>query len=410
VDVNRWTDQGLRVLMFARGLGRGPFFEGPDPKLPGGLQPLAYFVLKDQLRSDASRIIADFDRASIELKVISGDNPSTVASLARQAGLAGDIKAYAGAQIAEMDDAGLEQAAVDGVIFGRVSPQDKERLVRALQRRGLYVAMTGDGVNDVPALKAAQVAVSMRAGSPVTQSVADIVLLDDSFAALPSTFLEGQRIRSGMQSVFRLFLVRTVSMIAIILAVAALADEFPVTPRHTSILAGLTVGIPVLAFAAWAKPQQTSRYILGSVLPFVLPAALTIALLGTVTYELTLDRLGLDDARSALTTVATIAGIALIPFAADRPELWGTLKGLVNDKRYLWLVAAMAGALIVATAVPAFRDFFELTLLSVQEYALMAAGLAAWALMLAVTWRVLAYESGVRQRRSAAAREKMKPA
>jgi cation-transporting ATPase E len=410
VDVNRWTEQGLRVLMFARGRGRGPFFEGPEPKLSGGLQPLAYLVLKDQLRSDASRIIAEFARAGIELKVISGDNPSTVASLARQAGLASDLKTYAGAQIAELDDAGLEQAAIDGVIFGRVSPQDKERLVRALQRRGLYVAMTGDGVNDVPALKAAQVAVSMRAGSPVTQSVADIVLLDDSFAVLPSTFLEGQRIRNGMQSVFRLFLVRTVSMIAVILAVAALAHEFPVTPRHTSILAGLTVGIPALAFAAWAKPEQTSRYILGSVLPFVLPAALTIALLGTVTYGITLDRLGLDEARSALTTVATVAGIALIPFAADRPELWGTLKGLVNDKRYLWLVAAMAGALVAATVVPAFRDFFELTLLSVEEYALMAVGLAAWAFVLAVTWRVLVYESGVRQRRAAAGRERMKPA
>jgi cation-transporting ATPase E len=410
VDVNRWTDQGLRVLMFARGRGRGPFFAGPEPELPAGLQPLAYLVLKDQLRSDASRIIADFARAGIELKVISGDNASTVASLARQAGLAGDLRTYSGAQIADMEATSLEQAAMDGVIFGRVSPQDKERLVRALQRRGLYVAMTGDGVNDIPALKAAQVAVSMRAGSPVTQSVADIVLLDDSFVALPSTFLEGQRIRNGMQSVFRLFLVRTVSMIAIILAVAALADEFPVTPRHTSILAGLTVGIPALAFAAWAKPEQTSRYILGSVLPFVLPAALTVALLGTITYEVTLDRLGLEDARSALTTVATVAGIALIPFAADRPELWGTLKGLVNDKRYLWLVAAMAGALVAATVVPAFRDFFELTLLSVEEYALMAVGLAAWAVVLAVIWRLLAYESVLRERRSAAGGEKMKPA
>src|SRR5262249_8869454 len=161
----------------------------------------------------------------------------------------------------------------------------KEKLVQALKRSGHYVAMIGDGINDIPALKAAHVAVAMRSGNDATRSVADIVLMDDSFPALSKTFLEGQRIREGMASGFRLVLVRTVSVALVVLIAALISDPFPLTPRQTGIVASLTVGVPALALAAWAKPARGPNLLLPSALGFVIPAGIALGLASAVAYS-----------------------------------------------------------------------------------------------------------------------------
>ena len=152
-------------------------------------------------------------------------------------------------------------------MFGRIAPAQKSSIVEALQRRGHYVAMIGDGVNDVPALKRSHVAISVRSASPVTRSIADIILMDDSFSALPRAFVEGRRIRAGMEASIRLFLVRTLSIALVIVGAAFLSSEFPLSPRHTAILSTLTVGIPALLIVAWAKPRFTGRYLFPSSRP-----------------------------------------------------------------------------------------------------------------------------------------------
>jgi cation-transporting ATPase E len=190
-----WAEQGLRVLLYARrpGLGRVGF-DDLEPKLPSGLEPAGLIVLSDELRTDASETIARFAEAGVGLKIISGDHPDTVTSLARQAGFIGDLKAVSGAELDALLPEEVLAAAEEATVFGRVSPRHKQRLLEALREKGHYVRI-GDGVNDVPALKTAEVAIAVRSGSAVSRGIADTVLLDDSFSALPAAFLEGQRIR-----------------------------------------------------------------------------------------------------------------------------------------------------------------------------------------------------------------------
>src|SRR5581483_8346471 len=208
----------------------------------------------DELRADARETMEAFAQAGIALKIISGDNPQTVAALARQAGFIGEIRAVAGPELEHLDEDELERVADEGSIFGRIAPQHKEALVRAIQRRGHYVAMTGDGVNDVPALKQSNVAIAVKSGSPVTRNVADLVLINDSFGVLAGAFSEGQRIRKGREAIIRLFLVRTFAVSLAILGASVFADPFPITPRQSGVPAQLTVGIPALALAVWARP------------------------------------------------------------------------------------------------------------------------------------------------------------
>ncbi|MEX2314419.1 MAG: HAD-IC family P-type ATPase, partial [Thermomicrobiales bacterium] len=200
--VDEWTSQGLRVLLFAASADVTAIADPLVPHLPVDLFPLGLIALRDELRADARETIDHFVQAGISLKLISGDHVNTVTTLARQAGIAvnADDQIVSGWQLEGLSDDEYEEIAQRGVIFGRVTPQQKERLVSALRRRDHYVAMIGDGVNDVPALKHAQVAIAMRSGTAVTRSISDVILLDDSFAALPDAFMEGQRIRNGLET------------------------------------------------------------------------------------------------------------------------------------------------------------------------------------------------------------------
>ncbi|HEU5423484.1 MAG TPA: HAD-IC family P-type ATPase, partial [Nitrolancea sp.] len=271
-----WQEAGLRVLLFAYRPDATPLHDNRgEPRLPGDLQALALLSFADELRDEAQATLDRFTEAGVSPKIISGDHPETVAALARQAGIH-STKTVSGLDLDNWDDAQLQVVVQDVNVFGRVTPSQKERIVRLLRRDGHYVAMIGDGVNDVPALKQADLAVAMASGSEVSRAVADVVLLDDSFAALPRAFQEGQRILRGMEDIVCLFLARTLSLAFVILVVALFAVDFPVTPKHNSLLALLTVGIPTLAMAAWAQPGLTPRHIIVSTTRFVLPAAATI--------------------------------------------------------------------------------------------------------------------------------------
>src|SRR5690606_22243384 len=223
-------------------------------------------------------------RAGVRLKVISGDNPHTVAALAKQAGLPGDLRAVSGTELAAMDAGTFAQTAEEATIFGRITPQQKEKLVETLRGRGCYVAMIGDGVNDVLSLKKAQLGIAMQSGSAATRGVADMVLLNDSFAALPPAFLEGQRIINGMKDILRLFLTRAVFAALLILSVAVVGIGFPYVPKHVSLLTFLAVGVPTFALALWARPAPPKRRILYTVTHFVFPAAISIFVFGLLLY------------------------------------------------------------------------------------------------------------------------------
>ncbi|MFN8490985.1 MAG: HAD-IC family P-type ATPase [Caldilineaceae bacterium] len=282
-QMQSWADQGLRVLLFAHAPGVTTLHNAArEPALPP-LVPLALVSLSDELRPKVKETIADFMKMGIQLKVISGDSPHTVAALAKQAGLPNDIKLVSGPELATMSQAEFDQAAEEATIFGRISPEQKEKLVEALLRRGQYVAMMGDGVNDVLSLKKASLGIAMQSGSSATRNVADMVLLNDSFEALRPAFSEGRRIIAGMSSVLYLFLARSLTTMLLIIAVTMVGLSFPFDPSQVA-LTTFTVGIPAFFLTLWAKPRTLEPDILLKLMRFVIPVAILTMLLGVGLY------------------------------------------------------------------------------------------------------------------------------
>ena len=282
-QMQSWADQGLRVLLFAYAPGVTTLHNHAGEVALPPLTPLALVSLSDELRPKVKETIADFMQMGIALKVISGDSPRTVAALAKQAGLPNDIKLVSGPELATMSQAEFDQAANEATIFGRISPEQKEKLVDSLLRSGQYVAMMGDGVNDVLSLKKASLGIAMQSGSSATRNVADMVLLNDSFEALRPAFSEGRRIIAGMSSVLYLFLARSLTTMLLIIAVTMVGLSFPFDPSQVA-LTTFTVGIPAFFLTLWARPRTLEPDILLKLMRFVIPVAILTMLLGVGLY------------------------------------------------------------------------------------------------------------------------------
>jgi cation-transporting P-type ATPase E len=415
-QIQTGADQGLRVLLFAHSATLPELQDSAgNPLLPVQLQPLGLLYFGDELRPDAEQTLAEFRKAGIQVKVISGDNPATVAALAKQAGLSQDIIAVSGQDLAQMDDAVFTQTAEEGTIFGRITPEQKARLVQSLQSRQHYVAMMGDGVNDVLSLKQANVGVAMESGSQATRGVADIVLLNDSFSALPKIFLEGQRIRNGIEDITKLFMVRILSFAMVIVAVGMITLTFPFSIKTGTIVTFLTVGIPPFFVTLWAKPKQTSAPEGNSFLHFVLPATLTLSLISILVYLYFMaeniapiidwlnGRIPLAEldqritpsqviraqrlSETALITIQVFGGLLLLPFLKPPTPAWVGGEPLSRDWRYTILAGLVLLAYLLILTIPPLRNFFEIYALNLTDY--LGLGLVAlvWALIVRFTWR-----------------------
>jgi cation-transporting ATPase E len=280
--VSARTALGLRVLVLCRAVDPSAGLrEGTGrPALPT-LEPVAVVALADELRPEVAETITRFRADGVALKVLSGDDPRTVAALATQAGLdVGDP--VPGAALDGLDDPALDRLVARTTVFGRVAPEHKERIVRSLRRQGHY-AMIDDGVNDARALKAAHIGVGMRSGSAVTRDVADIVLIDDSFAVLQPAQREGRRIINGIAMSMYVFLARVAGQALVILAVTMLGLGFPYSPTQVGLTL-LTVGVPTLLLTFWARPVPPDEHLLGNLARFVIPAAMVTAGFGTAVY------------------------------------------------------------------------------------------------------------------------------
>lgn len=395
-EMSRWIEHGYRVLLLAQYPEVTPLHDSlGQPQLPPDLIPVGILSFSDELRAEAESTLKGFSEAGIRLKIISGDNPQTVLALAKQAGLRGDIKAVSGLDLEEMTEAQLGDVAEQSTIFGRITPHQKERLVDALKRRGHYVAMIGDGVNDVLSLKKAHIGIAMQSGTQAARGVADIILMNDSFAALPPAFREGQRIVSGMQDIMRLFLARVLFQTMIIVGAAIIGLAFPVSPVHQSLLSLLTVGIPTLFLAAWARPAIPRFRLLKSVMHFVIPAGFTLALLALVFYstyilfpppEIAADEV-VSMARTVLNTLTVYGGLMLILFVEPQTPFWTGGDDLAGDTRPVVLTIIMGLTYAVILLVPGLREFFQLHILRLVDYAAIAGALMLWGLLLRWMWR-----------------------
>jgi cation-transporting P-type ATPase E len=419
------TARGLRVLVLARAADPAAGVRDAEgrPALPA-LEPVALVALADELRPEVVRSIARFGEEGVAVKVISGDDPATVAALARRAGLdAGEP--VAGAALDGLDDAALDRLVARTTVFGRVAPEQKERIVTALRRRGHYVAMIGDGVNDARALKRAQVGVAMRSGSAVSRDVADIVLVDDSFAALLPARREGRRIINGIAVSMHVFLARVATQGLVILTVTMLGLGFPYSPTQVGLTL-LTVGVPTLFLTFWARPQPPDPHLLGNLARFVVPAAVVTAGFGTAVYARLYQLVsegfssgrtpaqviaefesytgltyGADTdfaeaaatigAQTGLSTFVCLASFVLILFLAPPARFFAAWTRPVSDRRPLLLVVALVAAFAAVLFVPALSSYFGLTGPAAPVFHTVLPALVLWFAVLsaAYRWRLL---------------------
>ncbi|MFJ6620989.1 HAD-IC family P-type ATPase [Kitasatospora sp. NPDC091335] len=373
-EVDELGAQGLRVLL----LGRTPVpLDSPDPA--AGLTPLALVVLQQRLRSDAAETLRYFESQRVRAKVISGDAAVSVGAVAGHLGLPGADHPL-DARSLPADPEELAETADRTSVFGRVTPQQKRRLVGALQSRGHTVAMTGDGVNDVLALKDADIGVAMGTGSDATKAVAQIVLLNDSFASLPSVVAEGRRVIGNIERVASLFLVKTVYSVLLALLVIFTHSPYPFLPRHSTVLSSLTIGIPAFFLALAPNNERARTGFVKRVLRLAIPGG-AIAGVGTfVAY--TLARTDHATDLKADTSVATLTlfliAIWVLAIVA-RPYSWWRLL----------LIGTMGGAFALVLLVPPLKRFFDLSLVGFRDPLTGVAVAVVCGIALEVAWRVM---------------------
>ncbi|MDA0566693.1 HAD-IC family P-type ATPase [Streptomonospora sp. S1-112] len=344
-EAARLAAQGLRVLLLARAAERVD-----APGAPGRVVPVSLVVLDQRLRADAAPTLRYFAQQDVAVKVVSGDHPAAVGAVARELDLPGG-GSPADARALPEGEAELGAAAERTTAFGRVGPERKRDMVRALRRRGHTVAMTGDGVNDVLALKEADVGVAMGSGSPASRAVAQIVLLDNRFATLPTVVAEGRRVIGNIERVANLFLTKTVYSMTMASVVGVLAVAYPFFPRHATLINAVTFGIPSFFLALAPNVERARPGFVARTLRLAVPAGLISGFAAITTYLLVLDGAAVPALTDRTAVVVTLCATTLwVLLLVARPFVWWKAV----------LVAAMVGLLLTALLTPVGQAFFAL--------------------------------------------------
>ena len=378
-EVDRLGEQGLRVLLLGR--SETPL-DAPDPA--AGLVPVALVALRQRVRPDAAQTLAYFRQQNVAAKVISGDNAVSVGAVAASLGLPG-AEDPVDARTLPTDLALLAEVVEKHSVFGRVTPQQKRDMVGALQSRGHHVAMTGDGVNDVLALKDADIGVAMGAGSEATRAVAQIVLLDNRFSTLPEVVGEGRRVIGNIERVANLFLVKTVYSVLLALAVIICRVPYPFLPRHSTVLSALTIGVPGFFLALAPNNERARAGFVRRVLRFAVPAGVIAGTASFTCYLLARADHATGQVADTSSTTLTLFLVALWVLAIiARPYTWWRVL----------LVLAMGGGFALVLVVPWLQDFFQLDLIGWRDPWTGVAISVAAGLLLEVAWRVIRPEAG----------------
>ncbi len=368
--VDEQSRRGRRVLLVARTEAQ------PPPDAPPAGRPAAVVAIEERVRANARATLDYFTAQDVTVKVMSGDDPRTVGAVAGRVGIA-----HADTPVDARDLPDDPEALADLVegtgVFGRVGPQQKQAMVRALQGRGHTVSMTGDGVNDVLALKEADLGVAMGSGAPVSRAVAPVVLLDSDFAGLPPVLAEGRRVIANVERVANLFVTKTVYATLLALAVGVARVPFPFLPRHLTIVSSLTIGIPAFFLALAPNDRRAVPGFVERVLRFAVPAGTLAAVATMSAYGLARSQdVSQIEARTTATITLFIVALWVLAILA-RPFTWWRFE----------LVGAMAGLFLLALAVPWSRHFFALDLPHIEITA-AAVGIASIAaVLLEVGWR-----------------------
>jgi cation-transporting ATPase E len=366
---DRLAAEGHRVLLLACTPSSWTVRAGV-PDLPAGLAPAALVLLAERVREDAAEVLRYFAEQDVALRVLSGDNPRTVGAVAAAVGLPGVTGAAdaVDARTLPEDLDALADVLESTAVLGRVTPHQKRAVVQALQRRGHVVAMTGDGVNDALALKDADIGVAMGNGSAATRAVAQLVLLDGRFAALPHAVAEGRRVIANIERAANLFLVKNVYSLVLSLVTVATLVAYPLAPVHLTLVSAVTIGVPGLVLALAPNRRRYRPGFLRRVLAFSVPAGVVTAGVSYAAYAITRQLQpggGVPAARTAALLAVLVTALWTVLVLA-RPLTAGRVA----------LVAAMAGVVVLVLAVPLLRDDVLLLVLS-STTVLLGTGLGA---------------------------------
>ena len=345
---------GMRVLAFARMSG-APAADAIN--VADLVQPLALIVMSDQIRADIQDTLQAFRDEGLKLKVISGDNLETVRAIARESGMSVD-SAYSGAELDAMGAMEFAKAVSESQVFARVNPDTKQRIVESLRRQGEYVSMVGDGVNDVPALKAANLAIVMNDGTQISKDVADIVLLNNAMSTLPRAFREGKATTQTIFGTMKMFLVRNFYNIAFFIFVAFMALPFPITPVQISWATFGTVNLPATFIAfGWLRPQFMARF-RRDVMDYIFTLGFIGAVIMTLLYLITwISSDGdLELTRSNITIMVALYGM-LITWHVQGINLYQPRSFLQHWRVTLLTSVLTALTILTMYAYPALFEF-----------------------------------------------------
>ena len=369
-QVEAHASSGQRVLVLVE--SDGAFTDGADAELPPST-PMALVLLEDIVRHDAPATLKYFADQGVTVKVISGDNNVTVGAVAQRAGLAGWQDNINATTMPPVDSEEFADAVEHSTVFGRVTPHQKRSMVKALQGRGHVVAMTGDGVNDVLALKDADCGIAMASGSEATRSVAQLVLLDSNFAAMPAVVSEGRRVINNIERVASLFLAKTTYSVILSVLIGVFALAYPLRPIHLSILSWFTIGLPAFFLALEPNDQKVSPGFLSRVLGRSVPAGVVIAAVTISVFAIVQLDEAIDADHARTVAVLAAGSVALMNlYLVARP---------LNRLRAT-LVITMVAFFALAFVLPWSRDMFDLPLTQAWAYGVSAAFIAAaWPLL-----------------------------
>ncbi|WP_416444467.1 HAD-IC family P-type ATPase [Leucobacter sp. HNU] len=343
------AEAGKRTLVLAH----SAVIDGPaeHPELPAGLVPVALVTFHERVREDAAQTLAYFREQGVEVRVISGDDPRTVAAVAREVGF--DAPHGFDARTLPDDQAELAEVLETERVFGRVTPQQKRAMVHALQSRGHVVAMTGDGVNDALAIKDSDLGIAMDSAAQATKAVARLVLLDGRFDRMPGVVAEGRRVIANIERVSMLFLTKTTYAFAIGIIFGLLAWAFPFLPRQLSITDGLTIGIPAFFLALMPNASRYRSGFLRRSLTFAIPAGLVVTA-GLIALRIVGHDMGATVVQMQSASTLVLAGIALWVLAV--------LARPVTAFRAAVVVAMYAGLALI-WCIPIVAAFFRVEFL-----------------------------------------------
>ena len=272
LDPEEYAKQGSRVLVLAHSDEKDVL----DNKVPAGMKPVAFLLIADRIRDDARKTLAFFEKQEVDIKIISGDSPVTVSAIAQKAGVK-NYEAVDATTLETKED--LEAAAEKYNVFGRVTPAQKKELIAAMKRKGHTVAMTGDGVNDVLALKESDCGIAMASGSDAAKNIANLVLLDSNFATMPDIVNEGRKVINNIERVATLFITKTVYAVLLALLTLILVESsYPYTPLQMTLISFVTIGYPAFFLALEPNFAPIKQHFLINILKKSLPGGLSVIL------------------------------------------------------------------------------------------------------------------------------------